>query len=255
LEAKLGVRLLQRTTRRLNLTDIGRAYSESVSHALEAMAEAARAVRHTQLEPSGHVRVTAPQYVGDVLAPVITQFALRYPEVSVELELTGRTIDLVAEGYDLAIRASAALADSSLVARRIGGSYFALFASPEYLRRRGMPRRVEELSRHSCILFRARGGYARWKLTGPRGTRQVTVRGPISGSDFGFIKAAALEGAGIALVPVSEGVPDPTPRGLVQILPQYRGGSGGLYVVYPSARLLPAKVRALRDFIVDNFAL
>jgi DNA-binding transcriptional LysR family regulator len=255
LETKLGVRLIQRTTRRLNLTDVGRAYSERVSNAVEAMAAAAQAVRHTRAEPRGHVRLTAPPDVWPLLAPVLCQFALSYPEVTVELELTGRIVDLVAEGFDLAMRASARLTDSSLIARRIGESYLALFASPEYLRGRGAPRRIEDLSRHRCILFRARGGHARWKLVGPRGTRQVAVSGPISGSDFGFVKTLAIEGAGIALMPVSHGAPELPEGRLVQILPQYRGGVGGVYVVYPSARLLSAKVRVLRDFIVERLSI
>jgi len=169
LERDLGVRLIQRTTRRVQVTEAGRTYYESVSRALSGIDEATEAVADLTDIPRGTVRLTAPADMGDrLLAPALTRFASRYPEVHLEVSLAQRVVDLVHEGFDLAVRIGK-LTDSRLVARPLGPVRAGVFASPRYLKRRGRPRSVAELASHECLLFRSPAGGAVWELVGPAG--------------------------------------------------------------------------------------
>src|SRR5258706_9382955 len=164
LERELAVRLIQRTTRRLQLTEAGRAYYESVSRALAGIEEAAAAMSELQDTPRGQLRITAPPDLGQwLLAPTIARFAMRYPDVQVDVSLTQRLVDLVHEGLDLALRVGK-LRDSRLVARPLGHIRAGIFAAPRYLKRRGRPRSVGELAEHGCVLFRGVSGRAVWEL-------------------------------------------------------------------------------------------
>jgi DNA-binding transcriptional LysR family regulator len=254
LESDLGVRLVQRTTRRLALTDAGRHFFERVRGAIEGLEEAAKAVREYGSEPRGTVRVTAPGDSSAIgIADAIAVFSSRYPAISVELTLTQRLVDLVGEGFDIAVRAGT-LADSTLVARRVGASQRMLFASPEYLERRGRPETLPDLASHEVILFRARGGRATLELTGPNGDESVEVKGRLSADEMGFMGRLATAGAGIALLPVFT-VRDAVRRGeLEPVLPEYRRTGTALHVVLPSSSFVPARVALLRDFLVEYLA-
>lgn len=255
LEEALGVRLLQRTTRSLHLTDAGVAYHARAAGALAALGEARDVATEATGEPRGTVRLTAPSDLGGgVVAEVLARFGREYPKVCVDVELTGRLVDLVAEGFDLAIRAGQ-LRDSSLVARRLGEAHQVLVASPEYIKRRGAPKTVAELAKHECILWRSRQGEAKWTLEGPRGAETVVVRGSLAGDDFTFVRAVAAQGGGIGLVPVPGTVPDFESGRLVPVLPEFHGPSSPVHLVYPSARFLPQRVAVLRDFLIQNFRI
>jgi DNA-binding transcriptional LysR family regulator len=254
LEEELGVRLLQRTTRKLHLTDAGHAYYERARVALGGLEEAASAATNMSAVPRGIVRVTAPNDLGSLkLADIITRFAKKFPLVHVDLSLSSRVVDLIAEGFDLAIRAGT-LSDSTLVARKIGADSLGVFASPAYLRRKGRPKTLSELSEHDCVLFKGRHAKSDWRLTGPDGQETVTVRGPLNVDEMSFAVQAVSLGLGIGLLPVvgirvggQHTGPMPT-----RILPEYSGGSAGLYIVAPSVRFQPASVTALRDFLIDE---
>ncbi|MES1177610.1 MAG: LysR family transcriptional regulator [Myxococcales bacterium] len=253
LEEELGVRLLQRTTRRLHLTEAGQAYYERARAALGSLEEAALAASNLSVEPRGIVRMTAPGDLGVINLPgIIARFVSKYPLVHVEVSLSARRVDLVAEGFDLAVRAGK-LQDSSLVARRIGTDSLALFASPSYLRKHGRPAKLADLAHHDCVLFRAAGGKAEWRLTGPHGEESVTVHGPINCDEIGFIQQAVAAGAGIGLLPriavrlAAKGSPQAEN---VQLLPEFSVAGSDLNVVTPSARFLPASVTVFRDFLV-----
>jgi DNA-binding transcriptional LysR family regulator len=250
LESDLGVRLLQRTTRALHLTDAGHAYFEQVSRALAAVGEATAAVSEMQGTPRGVVRISAPADMPN-LPELLARFAARQPGIHVEAILTSRRVDLVDEGIDLAIRAGP-LRDSSLIARRVGIDTMALYASPAYLKKHPAPRRVRDLAQHSCILFRAHDGKARWILTGPRGVESVEVTGPISGDYLQLLVGAALAGAGIASCVSRMCARDLAAGRLVRVLPHHSLGSGPLHVVYPSARFVPQRVVLLREFLVEE---
>ena len=162
LEAELGVRLLQRATRHLGLTDAGQRFSERVRGALAEFDEASATARELGSEPRGTIRMTAPPGAAAFgLADAIAAFTRQYPSITVDVEMSPRMVELVSEGFDLALRAGR-LADSSLIARKVGTTDLALLASPTYLKRRGRPGSPSELTDHDCVLFRGRNGRASW---------------------------------------------------------------------------------------------
>jgi DNA-binding transcriptional LysR family regulator len=251
LERELAVRLIQRTTRRLQLTEAGRAYYESVSRALSGIDEAAAAVSALQDTPRGQLRITAPPDLGQwLLAPTIARFAMRYPDVQVDVSLTQRLVDLVHEGLDLALRVGK-LGDSRLVARPLGHIRAGIFAAPRYLKRRGRPRSVVELAEHECVLFRGVSGRAVWELVGPAGRQRVEVRGAVAADDGQFVREAAVAGQGLTLLPIFA-CSRPERPDLVRVLPQYATVGEPLQLVYPTARFLPKRVVLLRDQLLEE---
>lgn len=252
LEEALGVRLLQRTTRKLSLTDAGATYYERGSRALADLADAGVAVAEMQGTARGTVRVTAPVDLGlGVLGDVIALFAQRHPGIRVDLDLSARTVDLVAEGFDLALRAGR-LNDSSLVARKLGMMAARLYATPAYLERKGTPRSVADLASHDCVLFRARGATTEWQLTGPAGVESVEVTGPIAVNDLAFVQKMVLAGMGIGLVPWFLCAGELERKQLVRLLPEHTAPGGALHLVYPSSRHLPQRVAIFRDFVIET---
>jgi len=249
LEKELGVRLLQRTTRRLALTDVGQSFYDSIAGSVSAIDHAGTAARDRGPAPTGTVRLTAaPDFVG--LAPVLAEFMRKHPGIRVELVLTSRFVDLVAEGIDIAVRAGR-LPDSSLVGRRIGAANAALMAAPAYLRRRGRPRSFDELAAHDWVLFRATGGRAPLTLTGPDGAeRSVDVEGALVADNMAFCRAAAEAGIGIALLPIAAVIESLEAGRLEQVLPGWTYGGASLSILLPSGRHVPARVALLRDFLV-----
>jgi DNA-binding transcriptional LysR family regulator len=252
LEKRLGVRLLHRTTRRIELTEVGTAFFEACSRSLASIDEAEQMVLAAQATPRGRLRVTAPVDVGvSYLAPLMTHYLERFPEVKVDVELTQRVVDLVGEGFDAALRAGS-LPDSSLVARRIGFTTRRLYASPAYLAAHGEPHAPADLSNHNCILANDRRASPTWKLVGPDGEVEVPVSGSVNVNDFTFAKQAALAGAGIAFLPIFQCREEESTGRLRTVLSDYRSDQGGLYLVYPSAKHLSATVRAFRDFVLEH---
>ncbi len=255
LEEELGVRLLQRTTRKLNLTEAGHAYYERARLALSGLEEAASAATNLSAEPRGTVRVSTPGDFGMLnLADAVARFVRKYPLVHIDLSMTSRYVDLVAEGFDLAIRAGK-LRDSTLVARRIGTDSLGLYASPAYIRRRGRPKSFVDLANHDCVLFHGKLGKAEWRLTGPDGEERVTVRGPVSVDEMSFAQQAVTAGLGIGLLPsiavrvATARKVTPTP---VRLLPEYESTGADLHVVSPPTRFQPASVTAFRQFLIEE---
>lgn len=244
LEATLGVRLLHRTTRRLHLTEAGQAYLQAVRPAVSGIQEASAQAADAGTEPQGLIRMTAPESF-EPLAPILARFLERYPKVRIELLLTGQRIDLVAEGFDLAVRAGA-LPDSTLVARKVEDTELGLYASKRYLRLHGRPTTLADLAQHRLLLLRSPHGRAIMRLTGPNGEESIEVTGPLSVNELRFMWNAAEAGMGIALLPSLPGLSDT----LVRVLPKYHLTGQALYVVVPSARHEPARVALLRDTLV-----
>jgi DNA-binding transcriptional LysR family regulator len=254
LEADLGIRLLQRTTRKLSLSDAGRAYYERSRDALASLEEARQAVSSLGAEPRGVVRVTAPADLAGDLASVTSAFLREHPGVRVEASLTARYVDLVKEGFDLAVRAGR-LAESSLLARKLGDSAFGLFAAPAYLEKAGRPRRLADLARHECVLYRAGGNRARWRLAGPRGVEEVGVQGRVDTDELAFVRAMVHAGFGIAFLPVAMMGPLVGEGRVERVLPRYAGASAPVHVVWPSRRLEPAAVRLFREALATALPL
>ncbi|HYO95696.1 MAG TPA: LysR family transcriptional regulator [Polyangiaceae bacterium] len=251
LEAKLGATLLQRTTRRLSLTEAGTRYHERAGQALALLDAAGGELRAHLDEPRGHVRFTAP-FETDFLWPLLESFLNEHPNVTLEAELTDRSLDLVGGGYDFALRATSELPDSTLVAQRISETEFILAASPAYLARAGEPQTPADLSSHSMLLMRAVAGRTTLRLNGASGPQQVSVHVSVTCNSFGLLSRAACSGAGILMAPVSALFDELCAGALVRVLPAWIGARGTIYFVHPGGRFLPAKVRALRDVLVKG---
>ncbi|HEY5244009.1 MAG TPA: LysR family transcriptional regulator [Polyangiaceae bacterium] len=252
LERKLGVRLVQRTSRSLALTDAGKAYYERVRGAVASVSDATADVVDMGTEPRGTIRITAPGDLGQALvAGVVAAFSKQYPQVVFEVSLTSRVVDLVAEGFDLGVRASP-LRDSSLVVRKLGEASLGLFASPEYLERRGTPTRVADLATHEFVTFSSMSLGSTLPLHGPDGEEKVEVHGSIASDDLGFVRRVVSAGAGIGLVPLffSDCAAQDELGGLRRVLPQWTLRGAGVSIVAPSARQEPRRVKLFREALV-----
>jgi len=241
LEEDLGARLLFRTTRSLQLTPAGRAYYERAKSAIEALGEAAETVTEEGAEPRGLVRLTVANDIGGVVAETIAEFYRAHPKVRVDVVVTPRTLNLVEEGIDLAVRAGR-LNDSSLVAKKIGSSEARMYAARSYAKRRGLPRGLRELGAHAFVLYR---GVGKIRLEGPAGPERVELDGVISVDEMSMLVALVRAGAGIGLVPVE--LAHLSGAALVPVLAKYAVTGTTLSIVYPSARHLPHRVALLRD--------
>ncbi|MGK3995849.1 LysR family transcriptional regulator [Sorangium sp. So ce1024] len=251
LEEALGARLLHRSTRSVRLTEAGAAFYERASRGVATLEEAAAMVADLQGVVRGTVRITAPVDVGiSMLEPAVARFVKRHPAVRVDVVLTGRVVDLVEEGFDLALRAGP-VRDGSLIARKIGQIEDALYASPRYLERAGVPARLADLAAHRCVLFREPRGRAAWTLQGPAGDETVEVQGSLTVDELSFARRAVLAGVGVGLLPAFLCARDVARGRLVRVLPSHLASGAPLHLVYPSARYLPHRVAALRDLLVE----
>jgi DNA-binding transcriptional LysR family regulator len=254
LEEDLGVRLLQRTTRKLSLTGAGRAYFDRVRGALAIMTEAAESVSEMGHEPRGLVRMTSPPDLAIVLMPIIAGFAREYPGIRVEWSLSVRVADLVEEGFDLAVRVGH-LKDSSLIATRVGLQTPGLFASRDYVRRRGRPAVPAELEGHDFVLFRTRGGGQNWRdsltLRDGHSEHTIAVHGLLEVDEVMTIRHAVVAGMGIGPVPLSF---DTRRDALVRILPGWTLPGIPVSVVSVSRRLEPARVVLFRDYLATRLS-
>ena len=242
LEAAVGAQLLHRTTRSVALTDAGAALQAETAPLL-ARLEQSLERGPPDREPKGLLRLSASTDLGAVLmGAALPRFVARYPSLRVDLRLSNRAVDLVAEGFDAAVRGSARpLADSSLIARKLANTEMQLFASPDYLGHRGTPRTFDEALEHDWVTF------PRWKP--PHPLRKL--RPPrLAGDDFFFIREALRAGGGIGILPVFLAAHDVRAGTLLRVLPQWTETRGMLSLVYPQARHLPRKLEVLRDFLV-----
>jgi DNA-binding transcriptional LysR family regulator len=247
LENRLNTRLLQRTTRKLSLTDAGRTLFDYGTRLVNEVQAAESAVRRLQDKPRGLLRVTAglnQSWLGDIVA----DYMKRNPEVQIELLCTGRLVDLVEDRFDLGIRAGA-LADSSLVARRIASVTWLLVATPAYLKKRQRPRIPEDLKQHDCLLFGASPTIGNVRLDRGEESVQVPVTARLVVSDFDILSAAATAGLGIGLLPAVHCIDDLRARRLERVLPDWNPPSTPLHVVYPTARHLSANVKSFVEHL------
>jgi DNA-binding transcriptional LysR family regulator len=253
LEAATGTQLVYRNTRNTTPTSEGQTFYSAVAPAVLTLQHAARAADGNEREARGRLRISAPNDIGSTfVARLVAAFTERYPHVDVSVELSMRQVNLVQEGFDVALRASEKLSDSSLVARKAGDLEAALYASPAYLNSSGAPTTPGDLDAHRCVLFRPDNGQASWTLHGPDGVLERRVRGRIGGDDFSFVRGAALAGAGVALLPQLIAADDVAAGRLVRVLPRYVVRGASLYIVYAAARVLPAKIAAFRDFVLQS---
>ncbi|WP_394830246.1 LysR family transcriptional regulator [Pendulispora rubella] len=251
LESVLGIRLLERTTRSLHLTDAGRAYFAHAERAVDDVWQGTDFVRELRKEPRGRVRILAPLILGAAVSKVIYMYLAKYPGVSLDLELDDRRVDLLAEGFDIAM-VTGKVDSTDFVARELWRSTRKLlYASPRYLEVHGKPRRTKDLGRHDCIATRARDGFSTWTLGRGRHKRRITFAPRLYVSEFSAAHRAALAGVGIAMVPEVLCVEDVRAKRLVRVLPGYEGETGGVYLLYRAHRAMTAAVRTC----IDHFLL
>jgi LysR family transcriptional activator of dmlA len=250
LEQHLGVRLLNRTTRRLSLTDEGELYLRGASRILADIGDLERTVGRRRVTPQGLIRVNATFGFGRRhVAPGLLEFARRYPEVQVQLELSDRPMNLVEDGYDVGIRVGAP-GDTALAARRLVANHRVVCGAPSYFRSHGTPRTPRDLAKHDCLILRQDGAdYALWRFSRGGRTETIRVRGTLASNDGEVVREWALAGHGVILRSWWD-VAGAVSRGkLATVLGGYRMPAADVYAVYPVPRNLPAKVRALVDFL------
>jgi DNA-binding transcriptional LysR family regulator len=254
LEQRLGVRLVNRTTRSLSLTDEGAGYYDQCVRLLAQMEEAETAVTQGHAQPVGTLRATIPASFGRLhIAPLLPAFMQRYPSLRLHLHLSDGTVDLVEDGYDVAVRISD-LKDSTLVARPLATDRRVVVASPEYLARHGAPRTPADLAQHNCLLFANPLPQDHWRFVGPDGgEHRVQVAGNLETNNCEALRETVLAGVGIALRPTWDVGRDVRSGAVRVLLPGYTPHSVAIQAVYPSRRHLSAKVRVFVEFLRAQF--
>jgi DNA-binding transcriptional LysR family regulator len=250
LESRLGVRLLQRTTRRVILSDAGRDYFKRCETLLAEFDGAEAEVHDLAASIRGRLRVSAATGAGQsLIAPIVPKFLAAHPLLTLDLQLSNRYVDLVEEGYDLALRVGALAADSRLVARRLAPTRRILLASTAYLEHRGSPRDPHQLRAHACLVLDIGLRPQRWELGRTRTRVAIDVDGPLRSNNAFVLLRACREGLGIGLLPETVAGEDLRRGKLRRVLPGWVSIEEGIYAVYPSARFIPAKVRAFVEFL------
>jgi len=254
LEDRMGVRLLNRTTRRLSLTEAGAAFYQGCRRVVAEAVAAQEAVGHLAERPRGRLVVSAPMSFGiRHLVPVLPDFMARHAEVTVDLQLDDRHVDLVEEGFDLALRIGG-LSGKSLVARRLAPLCRVLVAAPGYLDSHGRPRALDDLRSHDCLLYSYQQSGSVWHFTTGGRTREAHVEGRLRINNGDAILAATLAGMGIALIPTFICADALRDGHLERVLPGWRDiGDSAIYAVYPARRNLSPKVRVFVDFLSERF--
>ena len=254
LERQLGVRLLQRSTRKLSLTREGEAFLEQCAQPLRDLADAHQRMREGAGEAAGPVRVTAVSpFVRDSLAPHLPEFAARYPGVQLEIHLSETAVDMIGGRFDVGIRVGA-LHDAGYVARSLGPLRFVICAAPAYLKAHGVPRSTDELAAHAALRLQRDTDErpADWALATERGRIVLPVRGPLVCNDLMTLMQACIAGTGLAQLPLPMALPALRAGKLRVVLPESTLEGLQLYVHYPSRRHLPVRVRAFVEFVVDK---
>jgi DNA-binding transcriptional LysR family regulator len=254
IEDRLGVRLLNRSTRSVSLTEAGHAYYERCVRILSEIEDAEEAAQVLQSKPRGTLRLNASPGVPALIAPSMAEFTALYPDVSVRLTVTSRMVDLMDEGFDLAIR-FIAVADSSLILHRLAAFRLVVCGSPNYLATRGRPEHPSDLVRHNCLIYYdtsfGKGG-KEWRFTGPDGDLPVRVSGSLEANSSDALRAAAVLDAGLLYVPSPVAAEELKSGALVPVLTEFLPEEFSIDALYPHREHLPAKVRSFMDLVARN---
>ena len=255
LEEHLGTRLLNRTTRRLSLTETGHAYLERVLQILQEIEDAEAVASSQSKKPSGTLRLYSHLGFGQTqLAHLLPAFAGKYPDVTLDVTLSDRSVDLVEDSYDAGIFIDFQKFDSGMIARQLAVSEAILCASPKYVKERGTPHSVEDISRHSCLNFSYEQLRHYWPVKGPDGEAvNIPISSKVISNNGELLRQCALAGMGIMIRPSFALGDDLAAGRLVRLLPQHELGQLSVVLVYPSRRLLSAKVRSFVDFMAQQF--
>ena len=251
LEERLGARLFQRTTRHLTLTETGEGYFKRVVDILSLVEEAEDFVSRRNTTPRGQLKITAPTCFSRLhIAPYLADFVAKYPEIDLDFQITDNMIDIIRDGFDLAIRIGE-LEDSSLVAKKLAPETRLMCATPAYLKTHGAPQSLAELEGHNCL---SAGAQDVWRLQGPDGQHQLRLDGNIRSNSAEFTRQAILAGLGIGLRSTWDIGPELKNGDLEIVLPQYTGSNNiAIYAVYPSREFMPSKVNVFIDFLAELY--
>jgi DNA-binding transcriptional LysR family regulator len=249
LEDRLGVQLLNRTTRRLSLTEVGRTFYQHSAQILAQVEEAERSATLLQTTPRGLLRLNTSEGIARVVMPLIAGFTAAHPEMSFDVVLTDRMVDMVEGGFDLALRAGP-LPDSSLISRKLALGKLILCAAPDYLARRGAPQRPEDLAGHNCLIYQMLGN--EWRFNGRAGDVAVAVSGNLRSNSLEAVRRAALSGQGIGLLAAVVVAEDLQKGALVRLLPEYDANEVVIQAVYPASRHLSVKTRSFLGFLAQR---
>ncbi|ASK67680.1 LysR family transcriptional regulator [Shewanella bicestrii] len=254
LEQHLGIQLLQRTTRSLSLTDAGARYFEYIRPAVLLTQEGLDAISELQQTPKGNLRISVPMVFGRLyIAPLIAEFLKRYPDIQLQMQMDDKTTDLIAGGFDLAIRIGE-LPDSSLIARKIAPCFSVICASPAYLAQHGLPMVPSELTQHNCLFYSYFQDGVEWSFQSPDGMQRIQPKGNYQVNNSDAIHRACLDGLGIANLPRFIVESDLQAGRLQTILADFSLPEHGIYAVYPQRKYLPTKVTVLIEFLRDKLA-
>lgn len=252
LERALGVRLLNRNTRKLSLTEAGAAYYEHCTRIVAEVESGRRALAELQAVPRGRLRVTAPVPVASTLGPILQDFLQRHPRVELELDASNRVVDLAAEGYDVAIRFARKL-PPNIVARLLTSLRVHAYASPQYLARAGVPEHPAQLSHHNCLNLPTPLPGGVWTFQRGDERVEVTVQGSVQSDMVDTLRDLALAGTGVTLLPTAMTARDVRDGRLTPLLPEWAMPDADLYAVYLPTRHVAPKVRVFVDFLVERF--
>jgi DNA-binding transcriptional LysR family regulator len=252
LEERLGVRLLNRSTRKLSLTEVGQAYYERAQQILGEVEEAERTAQALQTTPRGILRLNTSVAMPPFLAPVITEFVALYPEVSISMSMSDREVDLVEDGFDLAIR-NLPLADSSLISRRIATYHFILVGAPGYFAEHGKPEHPSSLVNHNCLRFMGGAWGNEWHFSGPDGELSVPVSGNLQANSVNALRFAATHGQGLTILPSFLVADDLRAGRLESTLDDFLDTEYAVNAIYPHRHRLSAKVRSFIDLLAKHF--
>ncbi|WP_394831210.1 LysR family transcriptional regulator [Pendulispora rubella] len=253
LEQELGMALLVRGHRQLNLSDAGRSFFEAASKGLAAVEEAKDGILDQHRTPSGVVRLALPNFGTHHFGAMIARFVRKYPAVEIEVTTTTHQADPIRDGFDLALTMGK-LADSSLIVRPLGRGDSGIFASAGYLKKRGMPHSPADLAKHDCVLYRTTARKGKWALSRGKEAQSVTVSGPLRVDSLALLLATMLDDAGLGLLPVHLAGTDPSMQNLTRVLPDYVVAGEALQLVYPASRHTPQRVRLLCEHLVASSA-
>lgn len=254
LEQHLGIQLLQRTTRSLSLTDAGARYFEYIRPAVQLTQEGLDAISELQQTPKGNLRISVPMVFGRLyIAPLIAEFLKRYPDIQLQMQMDDKTTDLIAGGFDLAIRIGE-LPDSSLIARKIVPCLSVICASPAYLAQHGLPMVPSELTQHNCLFYSYFQDGVEWSFQSPDGMQRIQPKGNYQVNNSDAIHRACLDSLGIANLPRFIVESDLQAGRLQTLLTDYPLPEHGIYAVYPQRKYLPTKVTVLIEFLRDKLA-
>ncbi len=252
LEKELGVQLMVRTTRTLHLTEAGDTFAQYATQIIKDLQEAEHAVMPMQSEPQGTLVVSAPQSLAYSFLPkILPQFQKRYPLIQLNVRITGRFVDLVEEGIDVALRVGK-MEDSSLIARLIQTCQMQVCASPEYWKNQGKPSHPQELMQHNCLIYQPASNARNWPFKNPQGENiSVKVNGNLQSDDGGLLLSAAKSGQGIFYVPSFLITEDLKSGVLEQALEEFSRKDTGLYALYPRTKHVPSKMRVFIDYLLE----